>query len=83
MSESHEIATELSETVQKRLEGLSPETRQKFDKLLERLKGTAKVYTAPAGTQYVYPVDILLSTKVLKEMQDLTDAVGKAQKAAV
>jgi len=54
---------------------VSPEIKIKLARLLKQLSGEAKVHTAPSGTQYILPIEILLSTEVLAEMQRLTDAV--------
>ncbi len=81
MSETEQSAGEIPETVQRRLQKLSEEDRQKFYRLLDRLKGTGNVNTAPAGTQYIHPIDILLSPKVFEEMQKLSDALNKPREA--
>ncbi|HEX7721557.1 MAG TPA: hypothetical protein VF397_05325 [Pyrinomonadaceae bacterium] len=81
MDTHQELEAKIPEAVRVRLRGLSAEEREKFYRLLARLETTAHVITAPSGTQYILPIDILLSPKVFDEMQKLTEAVNKSREA--
>lgn len=58
------------------VESISPPVKEKVERTYKKFDDTVQVHTDPSGTQYVFPIDILLDETAFDEMvQEVVRAI--------